>query len=268
MSLAEIAPTAVVESPSRHGKGVRIGPYAIIGPEVVLGDDVVVGSHVVITGKTTIGAGTRIFPFSVIGGEPQDTSYKDEPSTVTIGANCTIREHVTIHRGTARGRMATVVGSDCLLMVGVHVAHDCIIGDHVTMVNNATLGGHVTVGDHAILGGLSAVQQRLRIGAYAFVGGHSGIGGDLIPFGTAVGRGAHLSGLNIIGLKRRGFDRKTIYALRAAYRALFEDSGGMLHRLDEVAAHYADLPAVMRVVDFIRTRGSQPLCLPNAKFEG
>ena len=268
MSLAEIDRTAVVEDPSRLGQRVRIGPYSIIGPEVVLGDDVVLGSQVVITGKTEIGAGTRIFPFAVIGGEPQDTSYRDEPSGVLIGPNCTIREHVTIHRGTARGRMRTVVGKNCFIMVGSHVAHDCVLGDNITMVNNATLGGHVVVGDYAILGGLSAVQQRLRIGAYSFVGGHSGIGGDLIPFGTAVGRGAHLNGLNIVGLKRRGFDRKTIYALRAAYRALFEDKGGMLHRLDEVAAHYADLPAVMMVVDFIRARGSAPLCLPNAKYDG
>ncbi len=268
MSLAEIAPTAVVDDASRFGHGVQIGPYSIIGPEVVLGDGVVLGSHVVITGKTTIGAGSRVFPFAVIGGEPQDTSYKGEPSGVSVGTNTIIREHVTIHRGTARGRMETVVGDDCFIMVGAHIAHDCVIGNHVTMVNAATLGGHVQVGDHAILGGLSAVQQRLRIGGHAFVGGHSGIGGDLIPFGTAVGRGAHLNGLNIIGLKRRGFDRKTIYALRAAYRALFEDEGPMLGRLDEVAEQYADIPAVVMVVEFIRARGSLPLCLPNAKFEG
>lgn len=254
--------TAIVEDGAKLGEGVAIGPFAVIGPEVVLGDGVSVGGHVIVTGRTEIGDRTRIFPFAVVGEAPQDTSYKDEPTSVRIGADCTIREHVTIHRGTSRGRGETSIGAHCFLMVGAHVAHDCVLGDHVTFVNNATIGGHVEVGDHAILGGLSAVQQKLRIGAHAFVGGHSGIGGDLIPFGIGVGRGARLGGLNLVGLKRRGFDRPTIHALRSAYREIFFGAGTVEDRAEVAAERYAGVEAVLQVVEFIRGAASRPLCTP------
>lgn len=257
-----IHPTAIVEDGARIGEGVEIGPFSTIGSEVELGDGVAVGSHVAILGRTTIGARTRISPFVVIGGPPQDTSYKGEPTSVIIGADCLIREHVTIHRGTVRGRQQTVIGEHCFLMVGAHIAHDCIIGNHVTFVNNATVAGLVEVGDHAILGGLCAVQQRLRIGAHAFVGGLSGIGGDLIPFGIGVGRGARLGGLNLVGMKRRGFDRPTIHALRSAYREIFFGEGSFDERVEQAAERYAGVDPVIQIVEFIRAGGKKPFCMP------
>lgn len=260
--MSRIHPTAVIEDGARLGQDVEVGPYSLIGKDVTLGDGVVLGGHAVIAGHTAIGARTQVFSFAYIGGPPQDVTYKGEPTRVTIGADCIIREHATVHRGTMRGKQLTSIGAHCFLMVGAHIAHDCVIGDHVTFVNNATVGGHVEVGDYAILGGLAAVHQRIRIGAHAFVGGHSGIGGDLIPFGTATGRGARLAGLNIVGLKRRGFDRASIHALRAAYKILFFGGGPPAHRLEEVAAEFAHIPPVLLVVDFLRKGGSARLCLP------
>lgn len=261
--MIEIHPTAIVEDGFQAGEGVKVGPYCAVGPNVALGANVELRSHVIVSGHTTIGAGTVIYPFASIGDAPQDIGYRDEPTETVIGEKCIIREQVTIHRGTIRGKKRTTVGDNCFLMVGSHVAHDCVIGNNVTMVNHATIGGHVEVGDFAILGGLSAVQQRVRIGASAFVGGHSGIGGDLIPFGIGVGRGARLGGLNIVGLKRRGFDRPTIHAIRAAYRTLFFGAVGSLsERLDQVAGEYADLPAVMQIVTFIRAGDGTALCVP------
>ncbi|MFO1183971.1 MAG: acyl-ACP--UDP-N-acetylglucosamine O-acyltransferase [Bauldia sp.] len=260
--MSAIHSTAIVEAGARLGADVSIGAYSMIGPDVVLGDNVTLGPHVFITGRTTIGAGTRISPYAVIGGEPQDIGYRGEPSTVSVGTNCVIREHVTIHRGTARGRMQTVIGPDCFLMVGVHVAHDCVVGHHVILVNQATLGGHVQVGDYAILSGLVAVQQRQRVGAHAFVGGLTGVMRDVIPFGIALGERAELGGLNLVGLKRRGFDRPTIHALRAAYRMVFFGDDSFDERVERTAEQFADIPPVMEMIEFIRTAGKNGLCLP------
>ena len=260
--MAEIHPTAIVSDGARMGANVSVGPFSIIGPDVVLEDNVEVQSHALIDGHTTIGARTRIYSYAAIGGPPQDTSYDGEPTKVLIGADCIIREQVTIHRGTARGRGTTSIGDRCFLMIGCHVAHDCVVGDEVVMVNSATLGGHTEIGNHAILGGLSAIQQRCRIGAHAFIGGLSGITTDVIPFVSAIGDRAELGGLNVVGLKRRGFDRPTIHALRAAYKAVFEGGGTREDRVARVAEKYADVPAVIMIVDFIRAGGDRPLCMP------
>jgi UDP-N-acetylglucosamine acyltransferase len=265
--VADIHPSSIVDAKARLGEGVKVGPFTIIGPDVVLGDNVTVFSHSIITGRTEIGAGSKIYPFVNIGGEPQDVTYKDEPTGVKIGERCTIRENDTIHRGTMRGHKITTVGNNCLIMVGSHVAHDCVLGDNVTMVNGATIGGHVQVGDYAILGGLSGVQQRLRIGAHAFVGGHSGIGGDLIPFGIGVGRGARLGGLNLVGLKRRGFTREAIHALRNAYKEIFFGEGTLGERLSAAADKHAGVPEVMSVVQFIREAEGGPICVPREETE-
>lgn len=254
--------TAIIEDGAKIGEGTVIGPYTTIGPEVVIGDNVVIGGHVSIDGKTEIGAGTRIYSFAAVGGEPQDTSYKGEPSTVRIGEGCIIREHVTVHRGTQRGRMHTEIGAKCFLMVGAHVAHDCVLGHHVTMVNGATIGGHVEVGDYATLGGLAAVQQRLRVGAYSFVGGLTGVNSEIIPFAIAVGDRAELGGLNIVGLKRRGFDRPTIHALRASYREIFFGRGTLDERVERAAERFSDVEPVMKIIEFVRTGGKRPLCTP------
>ncbi len=248
-----IHPTAIIEDGAEIGDDTHIGPYCVIGADVVIGPRCVLESHVVVQGNTTIGAECRIFPFSSIGQAPQDLKFRGENSRLRIGARTVIREHVTVNPGTEGGGMLTEIGDDCLLMVGAHVAHDCRIGDHVILVNNATLGGHVIVQDHAIIGGLSAVQQFSRIGRHAMVGGASGVENDVIPFGMVTGNRARLGGLNIVGLRRRGFPRDDIHALRHAYKALFASEEGVFNdRLERVARDYADSAPVMEMVTFIR----------------
>ncbi len=260
--MAKIHPSAIVEDGAVVGADVSIGPFCVVGPEVVLGDGVELVSHVSVAGKTEIGPKTKIYPFASIGHPPQDLKYHGEASRLTIGAGTTIREHVTIHPGTEGGGLLTSIGDRCLIMVGAHVAHDCRVGNEVILVNNATLAGHVTVGDHAILGGLSAVHQWVRIGPHSFLGGLSGLENDLIPYGSAIGDRARLGGLNIVGLKRRAFERESIHKLRAAYRMLFSEEGTLLERVEDVATMFADEPLVMDVVSFIREGGDRRVCMP------
>lgn len=260
--MPDIHSSAVVDPAARLAESTVIGPFCVIGPDVVLGDGVELISHVVVTGRTTVGAGTRIFPFASIGHQPQDLKYHGEPSTLEIGANNQIREYVTIQPGTEGGGMVTKVGDNCLFMASAHVAHDCILGDNVIMANNATLAGHVTVGDYAFLGGLSAVHQFVRIGRHAMIGGMSGVEADVIPYGMVIGNRAHLNGLNIVGMKRRGFSREDIHTLRNAYRLLFAPEGTLQERLADVIEQYRDNAAVMEVVEFIRAETSRSLCTP------
>ena len=258
-----INPTAIIEDGARIGENVSIGPYSVVGADVTLGDGVTLASHVVVCGRTNIGANTRVFPFASIGHQPQDMKYKGEPSELIIGCNTIIREHVTMNPGTEGGGMVTRVGNNCLIMVGSHVAHDCQIGDHAILVNNATLGGHVRIEEWAIIGGLSAVHQFARIGRHAMVGGMSGVENDVIPYGSVVGNRAHLSGLNLVGLKRRGFSRDTIHALRNAYRLLFAPEGTMTERLADVVETFGDNEPIMDIVDFIRVDSSRAICQPS-----
>jgi len=257
-----IHPTAVVEDGAELAAGVSIGPFCSVGAQVSLDKGVVLESHVVLAGRTRIGAGTRIFPFASIGHRPQDLKYRGEPSELIIGQNNVIREHVTMNPGTEGGGMVTRVGDECLFMVGAHVAHDCQVGDSAILANNATLAGHVEVGEFAILGGLSAVHQFARIGRHAMVGGMSGVEGDVIPYGSVMGNRAHLSGLNVVGLKRRGFSRDVIHDLRKAYRLLFAEEGTMAERLDDVAEEFSDNEPVMDIVNFIRSDSSRAICQP------
>lgn len=261
---SQIHPTAVIEDGAEIGADVVIGPFCCVGPEVVLEDGVRLVSHVVVAGRTRIGARTVVYPFASLGHQPQDLKYRGEPSELAIGADCRIREHVTINPGTEGGGMLTRVGDGCLLMVGAHVAHDCMVGNQVILANNATLGGHVVVGDNAILGGLSAVHQFVRIGAHAMIGGMSGVENDVIPYGLVMGDRARLSGLNLVGLERRGFAKEDIRALRTAYRMLFAPDGTMAERLEEVAGAFAHSPVVCDVVAFIRCRSNRALCQPQA----
>ncbi len=257
-----IHPTALIDPKAQLGEGVAIGPYCVVGPDVRLGDGVRLIAHVVVDGRTTIGAGTVIYPFASIGQRPQDLKYHGEPSTLEIGANNQIREYVTMNPGTEGGGMLTKVGDNGLFMVGVHVAHDCNVGNNVVMANNATLAGHVHVGDFAVIGGLSAVHQFVRIGSHAMIGGMSGVESDVIPYGMVKGDRAYLAGLNIVGLERRGFSREDIHALRSAYRMLFSKEGTMAERLEDVAEHYGSRSLVDGMVDFIRSRTSRALCQP------
>jgi UDP-N-acetylglucosamine acyltransferase len=263
MPKCDVHATAIVEQGARLGDGVRIGPYCLVGGEVVLADEVELESHVVVTGRTSIGPKTRVFPFASIGHQPQDLKYKGEPSTLEVGSDCIIREGVTLNPGTEGGGMQTVIGDHCAFLANSHVGHDCRVGSNVIFSNNVMLAGHVTVGDYAILGGGAAVIQFSRIGAHSFLGGMSGLENDLIPYGMALGNRAHLSGLNIIGLQRRGFSREDIHALRRAYRLLFADEGTLLERLDDVEGEFEGHPIVKEIVAFIRAGGKRSLCMPH-----
>lgn len=258
----EVHPTAVISSSALLGQNVKIGPYSVVGDDVVLGDNVELVSHVSVVGRTEIGAGTHIYPFASIGHQPQDLKYKGEPSTLTIGQNCVIRENVTINPGTAGGNMTTRVGNNCLIMASAHVAHDCIVGDNVVLANYVGLAGHSVIGDFVRFGGMCAVHQFVRIGAHAFIGAQSMIDGDVIPYGMAVGNRARLAGLNLVGLKRRGFDRESIHTLRAAYRMVFSNEGTLRERVDDAAQLFKDEPLVQDVVSFIASASDRPLCLP------
>lgn len=263
--MTDIHPTAVIEDGASIGDNVFIGPYCVVGAAAALADGVRLISHVVVAGRTSIGPNTHIYPFSSIGHPPQDMKYKGEPSILEIGANNIIREHVTINPGTEGGGMATRIGNNCLFMVGAHVAHDCIVGNHVILANNATLAGHVQLGDYAILGGLSAVHQFCRIGRHAMIGGMSGVEQDVIPYGSVIGNRARLAGLNVVGLKRRGFSRAEVATLRKAYRLLFAEEGSMAERVNDATEMYKDSRAVMEIVDFIRGESSRSICQPRTE---
>lgn len=263
VSEAKIDPLARVEAGAVLGAGVEIGPFCTVGPHVVLGEGVKLLSHVAVSGHTTLGAGTVVHPFAALGSAPQSLGYKGEPTRLVIGRDCIIREHVTMNTGTANGHGETVVGDNCFFMVNAHVAHDCIVGNHVIFANNATLAGHVTVGNNVFLGGLSAVHQFVRIGDNSIVGGLCGLQHDLIPFGALIYGRSGLGGLNIIGMKRRGFTRPQIHALRAAYRELFYSGGTLAERVERVAGEYGDDANVMQVVDFVRSGAKRRLIVPS-----
>ncbi len=260
--MSDSHPTAVVNGAAEISETVKIGPYCVIGPGVILEAGVELLSHCVVEGRTRVGEGTRIYPFASIGHCPQDLKYGGEPSRLEIGRNNVIREHVTMNPGTEGGGMLTQVGDGCLFMVGAHVAHDCRIENNVILVNNATLGGHVQVGEWAIIGGLSAVHQFVRIGRHAMIGGMSGIEHDVIPYGSVIGNRARLSGLNIVGLKRRSFSREIIHDMRKAYRMIFALEGTMAERLADVAEDFNANEPVMEIVNFIRADSSRAICQP------
>lgn len=262
--MSEVHPNAIVDAAAELGDGVEIGPFCCVGPSVKLGDGVVLKSHVVVEGRTSIGEGSVIYPFASIGQIPQDLKYAGEDSELVVGEHNTIREYATMNPGTKGGGMVTRIGDHNLFMIGAHVAHDCQIGNNVIMANNATLAGHVIVGDYAIIGGLAAVHQFVRIGPHAMIGGMSGVEHDIIPYGSVMGGRAWLSGLNLVGLKRRGFSKDDIGNLRTAYRLLFAEEGVLRERIADVADRFGDNNAVMDVVDFMRTDSPRGLTQPQS----
>jgi len=266
--MSDIHQTAIISPTTSLGDNVHIGPFCVVGGDVKLGDGVKLHSHVVIDGDTDIGKGTEIHPFASIGTRPQDLKFSGEKSKLTIGANNQIREYVTMNPGTAGGGLLTQVGDNCLFMMSAHVAHDCMVGDNVILANNATLAGHVSVGDYAIIGGLAAVHQFVRIGAHAMIGGMSGVENDVIPFGSVMGERANLSGLNIIGLKRRGFSKDDIHTLRNAYRILFANEGTLGERVDDVSEMFDENEVVSSIISFIKEASSRGLTQPETGHGG
>jgi len=260
--MSAIHPSALIHPSAQLADGVQIGPWCTVGPGVTLSENVTLVSHVVVQQDTTIGARTIVHPFAVIGGDPQHNGYKGEPVRLEIGSDNSIREHATFNRGTPQGTGVTRVGSNGLFMTGAHVGHDAVVGDNVVMANSATLGGHAHVGDKVFLGGLCAVHQNGRVGQGAIVGGLAAVTRDVIPYGSAWGNHAQLHGLNLIGLKRKGYGKDAVRRLLAAYRDLFEGSGVFADRLQAVEIEYADLAEIMEIVAFIRDGGKRPLCLP------
>ena len=265
--MTKIDSTARVADGVRIGAGVEIGPYCVIGPNAVLGDGCRLIAHVYVDGRTTIGPRTIVHPFASLGTPPQSVHYKGEASRLSIGADCVIREHVTMNTGTTGGHMETRVGDRGFFMVGAHVGHDCTVGDDVVFANNATLGGHCSIGNFVFIGGLSAVHQFVRVGEHAVIGGVVGLRHDVIPF-AAVDSGGRLGGLNLVGLKRRGFSREAIHALRRAYRMLFFGEGTLAGRVETVVKAYAGDANVMRIVEFVRAAGKRRMVTPRGLADG
>jgi UDP-N-acetylglucosamine acyltransferase len=263
--MSSIHPTAIVADGATLGANVSIGAFSVIGAHVSLGDGCVVHSHAVIEGRTRLGAQCEVFPFASIGHAPQHLRFEGEPSELEIGDRVVMREHVTMNPGTKGDRMLTTVGNDCYFMMGSHVAHDCILGDHVIFANNATIGGHTHIGNNVMLGGLAAVHQNCRVGAFAFIGGLSAVTHDVIPFGSVVGSRAYLGGLNIIGMKRNGYSREEIHAVRNAFSMLFESAEGTLEqRRLEVEQKMAGQRGVAMILDFMREKSGRHYLTPQS----
>lgn len=257
-----IHPSAIIDKDAIIGDNVEIGPFCIVEANVKIGNRTKLRANAQIRNYTELGDDCFVDSFAVIGGPPQDLGYKNEPTRLVVGDRCTLREFVTMSRGTANGKGITTVGNDCYLMANSHVGHDCVVGNNVIMANSVALAGHVTIGERVILGGLSAVHQHCRVGRHAFVGGLAAVVSDVIPYGSVVGVHAHLAGLNIVGLKRRGFSRVQIHEMRAAYRMLFAEEGTMQERIEDVIERFKDVSEVMEIIDFVKFETSRPLCLP------
>jgi len=263
--MAAIDPSARVADGARLGEGVEIGPYCLIGPDVELGRDVRLIANVYLTGVTSIGEGTIIYPFASLGSPPQSVHYRGSATRLVIGPHCELREGVTMNTGTEDGGGVTRVGERCLFMVGCHVGHDCQIGNAVTFANNVVLGGHVSVGDNTFVGGLTAVHQYNRIGEGAMIGGMTRVRADVIPFAFAYLE--NLVGLNVVGLRRRGSTRADLQRLRRAYHALFFGEGVFAKRIDAVSIEFAGDPLVEKIVAFIRAGKTRRLMQPLAEQE-
>jgi UDP-N-acetylglucosamine acyltransferase len=248
---AGIHPNALVDPGARIEAGVSIGPFSVIGAQVEIGTGSVIGPHVVIDGPTRIGRDNRIFQFASVGAAPQDKKYAGEPTTLEIGNGNTIREFVSIHRGTVQDGGTTRIGDDNLIMAYVHIAHDCTVGNHTVLANAASLAGHVRVDDYAILGGFSLIHQFCQVGAHAFTSMGSIINRDVPPYVTVAGNFAEPRGINSEGLKRRGFDAARITAIKRAYKTLYKSSLPLAEARARLALAADDAPDLRLLLDFI-----------------
>ncbi|THV25276.1 acyl-ACP--UDP-N-acetylglucosamine O-acyltransferase [Peteryoungia ipomoeae] len=260
---AVIHPMAVVEDGAIIGENVRIGAFCRVGPRVTLKDGVELISNAVVTGFTEVGPGTTIHPMAVIGGVSQSLHEAGENSTLVVGANCTIREGVTMNCGTVGGGGITRVGNNCLFLANSHVAHDCILGDNIILSNNVMLAGHVRVDDHVILSGGCAVHQFTRIGRYAFIGGLSAVSYDVIPYGMLNGNPGILGGLNVVGMTRAGVERSVIHQVRRAFKQIFEGEGSARDNAAAIRDEYRDCAQVIEILDFISAESDRALSSPN-----
>jgi UDP-N-acetylglucosamine acyltransferase len=249
---ARIHPTALIDPGAAVAESATVGPYAIVGPGVVVGERSRIGSHVLIERDTTIGEDCVIHHGAVLGSDAQDLKYDGESSRLEVGARTTVREYCTLNRGTGEGGM-TRVGSDCLLMAYVHVAHDCEVGDHTILANSTHLGGHVLIGEHATIGGVSGIHQFVRIGAYAFVGACSKATQDVPPYFLVDGHPCVARGINLVGLRRRGFSAEALRSLRRAYRAMYKSSRNIGDAIDEIEGWSDAGPEVRTLLEFVRT---------------
>ncbi|MEL7125590.1 MAG: acyl-ACP--UDP-N-acetylglucosamine O-acyltransferase [Pseudomonadota bacterium] len=259
--MAGVHPSAVIEPGAQIDDSATIGPFCVVGPDVVIGPDVTLKSHVVVTGQTTIGAGTTVFSFAVIGEVPQDLKFKGEQSRLEIGARNRIREHVTMNCGTEGGGGVTRIGDDGLFMAGCHIAHDAHVGNRVIVVNSAAIAGHCVLEDDVIIGGLSGVHQFVRVGKGAIIGAVTMVTNDVIPYGLVQAPRGELDGLNLVGLKRRGVARSDITALRAAFQMLAQGEGTFHTRAERLGAE-TDSDYVREIVDFVMGESDRHFLTP------
>ncbi len=256
--------SSVIDKKTKIGKNVKIGPFCVIGKDVKIGNNCILHNHVSITGNVLIDDNTEIFPFVSIGSIPQDLKYNGEKTSIKIGKNCKIREYVTINLGTNGGGGVTSIGNSCLLMIGTHIAHDCEIGNNVIFANHSTLAGHVKIFDNVVVGALSAIHQFSRIGEGAMIGGMSGVTADVIPFGTVVGNRAKLSGLNVLGLKRRNVQKKEILELRKAFKNIFLSKKLTLKkRVDILIKKKPKERTINVLLKFLKEDSDRSFCLPD-----
>ena len=256
--------TAVIDSKAIIGKNVKIGPYCIIGPNVQIDENTIIHSHVSISGNTIIGQNNKIYPFASIGNDPQDLKYNNEETRLIIGNDNKIREYVSINPGTKGGGGETTLGNNCLLMVSSHVAHDCFLGNNVIIANNVAIAGHAQISDDVIIGGNSAVQQFTRIGKMAMIGGMTGVEKDVIPYALSIGNRNYLSGLNLIGLRRKNIANKEILSLSEAYKEIFK-TNQLTDNLNRLNGAYKNNSLVDDIIKFINEDKKRPICTPLLK---
>lgn len=247
----QIHPTAVINPKAQIHDGVKIEAYAVVEGDTVIGEGSYIGPHVLVDNGARIGKNCKIHKGAVVSTPPQDLTYNNEPTTFEIGDNTTIREFCTLNRGTKKQHFKSVVGSNCLLMAYVHVAHDCIIGNNVIIANSVQMAGHITIDDYAFIGGLVAIHQFVNIGAHSIIGGHFRIPKDIPPYIMAGGWPVTFERLNIIGLRRRGFTKETIDAINEAYRILYLSKLNVSQGVEKIKSTMTITPEVQRILDFI-----------------
>lgn len=246
-----IHPSAIIENGAKIGKNVQIGPFSWIGPDVILEDNVIIKSHVCIDGHTTIGEGTTVWPQAVIGTKTQDLKFRGEKTEVIIGKNCQIRECVTINSSCGENTVVQI-GDSCLIMASCHIAHNCILGNRVIMANGSLLAGHVIIQDCAVIGGMTAIHQFSKIGCYAMVGGMSRVTHDVLPYSIGAGSPYRMGGINLVGLKRHGFQLPVRRELTKAFKLIYRSRLSLYEAVKEIQQTLEPIAEIRHIVQFCR----------------